>query len=272
MTSKQFEIYINLLLKAYGYISINPTNRINGRGTIHQIDALGINKLTPTFSYPITLIAEAKYYRNDKIVGIEILRNFYGVLSDIRQNLPRKFVQPSITGNSYKNGTSNIVGLIISTVGFSSYAKSFAYSHGIFLITVNYIKKYHSPFFANLGGQTVIIQVPDKLKLDVELRKIRAIKYSKISGDEIYTFIDNTPLDAEIKLIKKIAYNNDSFRPEHVSEKEEIVNCFKYEIYIPVLKSTLSTISQHEILEKTLLTIELPQSLNYLTIIINSVL
>jgi hypothetical protein len=273
MNAKQFEIFVNQLLTLYGYQSINPTNRVEGRGTTHQIDAIGINKLTPTFSYPITIIAEAKYFSRQRIVGIPILRNFYGMISDVRQKLPNNFLYPSLADNVYNNGTSNIIGIVISTTGFSSFARNFAYSHGIFLVTINFIRNNQSLYFANLGGETVIIQVPTLVNLDQIYSYIRR-------GINLEAIISNTFLEkdfltrkilGQLKLIRKINYFDTD--KHHFSNEQSpgIVSCFLYEISIAEVGFTIRTISQNEITADTLLTIELPQSKNYFTIEIENI-
>ena len=53
---------------------------VKGRGANHQIDAIADFEITPPFTYPLRLLVEAKCYKNNGTVGIEIVRNALGVL------------------------------------------------------------------------------------------------------------------------------------------------------------------------------------------------
>ena len=81
------------LLRASGYYAVENANgdsslnsrnsgslEVRGRGSKHQIDAIADFSVSPPFSYPIRLLLEAKFYKNN--VGIEIVRNAVGVLKD----------------------------------------------------------------------------------------------------------------------------------------------------------------------------------------------
>ena len=59
---------------------------VEGRGSWHQIDALAEFSASPAFMYPLRLIVEAKCYRANRPVGIEVVRNSVGVLKDISEN------------------------------------------------------------------------------------------------------------------------------------------------------------------------------------------
>jgi hypothetical protein len=266
MTPKQFEYFVKCLMQVYGYNASNPISSLIGRGTTHQIDALGICKMTPTFSYPITLLAEAKYYRKGKIVGIEVIRNFYGVLTDIQQNLPNTFSVPQILGQNYKYGTSNIVGLIISTVGFSSYAQNFAFAHGIFLVTVNFVKKNNTLLFANFNGQPVIVHVPDKLKFENEILLIRGLKILKLKNKIKDLILINHPLKGSIQKVKVLSFKDEILESQEKPKEPNQIICYLYDIKIPELKTTLRTISNQKIKSDSLLTIEIPHIMTYLTV------
>jgi hypothetical protein len=274
MTPKLFEVFVKSLLSYYQYTSINPKQRIVGRGTTHQIDAIGISQITPPFSYPITLLAEAKYFSKKKSVGIELARNFYGVRSDIQQHSPNVFSVPTIVGNHYKHGISNIIALLISNVGFSSYTRKFAYAHGIFLVTVNFVKKNYKPYFAGVNGHTVIVHIPDQIDVEPKIRTAKII-VARYLEDEFFA-INNLPIRAALKLIRIDSYKNEDYEydlnlVESDSDLEKEVYTYTYSITLPFSKLPLLTTSQVKIVNESILTIELPSSQAYLAIMLELV-
>jgi hypothetical protein len=62
------------------------TLHVVGRGTEHQVDALGEFPFTPAFSLPIRLFLEAKFYDKNRTCGLDAVRNAHGVISDVNQN------------------------------------------------------------------------------------------------------------------------------------------------------------------------------------------
>lgn len=271
MTPTQFENYVNGLLTLYGYNSINPRHRVKGRGTTHQIDAIGISNVTPIFSHPVTIIAEAKYYNSKRSIGIEILRNFYGVINDIKQKLPSTFIQPQINGNSYINGTSNIIGVVITTAGFSSFSSNFGYAHGIFMVTIGFVKKNNTLYFGNIGGQTVIIQIPNHIALDYDKEKLRNIKITKFIGENEVYITNTNSLSGKLILKKELIYKNEKMEFfDNDDDYPLTVNSYLYDIEIEDIKTTFRTITQHKIFNNTDLLIQLPKSKTYLNVEIKS--
>jgi hypothetical protein len=270
MNAKQFEYYVNGLLKLYGYNSINPNHRVEGRGTTHQIDAIGISNVTPTFSYPITIIVEAKYYDSRKSLGIEILRNFYGVINDIKQKLPNTFTLPQINGDRYINGTSNIIGVIITTAGFSSFSKNFGYAHGIFMVTIGFMKKNNTLYFGSIGGQTVILQIPNHIALYYDTLDNKLLKLTKILGEKKIYIREENSLTGTLILKKELTYKNEKMNLNDKSDEYPPVNCYLYDIKILELKSTtFRTITQYKMSNNTDLIIQLPKRKTYLNVKIN---
>ncbi|MFC0263809.1 restriction endonuclease [Fontibacter flavus] len=267
MTSKDFEKYVNQLLNIYGYTSINPTNKVKGRGTTHQIDAIGVSKFTQVFSYPITLVTEAKFYSSKRPIGIEIIRNFYGVLNDIKQNLPNKFTIPEISKNTYINGTSNVIGVIISTTSFSSFARAFAYSHGIFMVSMGYIKKDSNLYFGNIGGELVLIQIPKKLIFESLIEKNRRIKLTYLTQNKSLILFEREKLSAILILKKVLVFNNeDSTFIENTEEFPQDVKTYLYDINVLEWNMTFRTITQNKIDNNNGLKIEIPEINDYLNI------
>lgn len=142
-----FEFTIAALLQDSGYVAGVPVRRLGGRGTTHQVDAVGIEFKQVPFAYDTILIAEAKCYEATKSVGVQTVRALKSILIDLEQTLPPRLnIIPkgkdpgwyfhSLLGNrSGENLTVHYRGAIFSTKIFSHWAREFAYSHGIFLFT-----------------------------------------------------------------------------------------------------------------------------------------
>lgn len=136
-----FEEVVLHLLELVGYRIVNAgeegTKRghsgleVRGRGEWHQIDALAAADRTPAFMYPLRLMVEAKCYRGDRRIGIEVVRNSVGVHKDISEN----YFSPRLPGPDYIQGPRfNYLSAIASTSGFTKNAQRYAIAHQIFLI------------------------------------------------------------------------------------------------------------------------------------------
>jgi len=105
--------------------------RLKGRGSSHQIDAIGDYPDYPPFGNPNRLLVEAKMYSKNKI-GIGTIRNAKGVLCDVDEywvgedHLKRG--RPARYHYQYA---------VFSTTGFSEPAQEYAYAHDIFLLPLN---------------------------------------------------------------------------------------------------------------------------------------
>jgi hypothetical protein len=266
MNPRLFEQFIAALMNAYGYHGINPIHRVLGRGCTHQIDAIGINQVTPTFSYPITLVAEAKYTTGQNAIGIGVIRNFYGVLEDLKQMMPNHYLQPIIDMQGYQNGTSNIIGMVISNVGFSQhFSQPYAFAHGIKLITVHFNKekKY---YFGNLSGFTVILEVEfdieeigeNEEEIENEIRSLRLqhILDEKNNAIKLIKY----PVMGEIKLLEILKYKEPKM-PTGINEIDYSteVFCYQYEVTFDSSFPKMNVISQIEIKDNTRLTLEFPK-------------
>lgn len=130
------------LLDLVGYRVVNPGEEgtrggaagleVQGRGEWHQIDGLAAFDRTPAFMYPLRLIVEAKCYREDRTVGIPIVRNSVGVLKDISENYFTH--RSSDNQNEIQIPRFNYHSAIFSTSGYSANAQRYALAHQIFLI------------------------------------------------------------------------------------------------------------------------------------------
>lgn len=134
-----FEVIVNKLLRKAGYVRIKPDDvhvrrkdgHVRGRGTWHDIDALGKFEYPLFYMYPIRLLAEAKCYEDD--VQLWAVRNFVGALKDISENY---FVDDKLNREqmlAYQRYTD--CGSFFSASGFTISAQKFALAQGVFLIS-----------------------------------------------------------------------------------------------------------------------------------------
>lgn len=164
------------LLEKVGYETITNSNTSNsqelrgghsglevrGRGSWHQIDALAFFPASPAFMYPLRLMVEAKCYRENRPVGIEIVRNSIGVLKDISENY---FTVQQRTGRHLQIPSFNYHSAIFSTSGYTVGAIEYALAHQVFLIQYNNVSVIHPLINAimqfgpecltNLGKQSI---------------------------------------------------------------------------------------------------------------------
>ncbi len=101
--------------------------KVVGRGGQHQIDAVADFTLTPPFTYPQRLLAEAKCYSDTYSVGIEWVRNAVGVLKDVGEYWETKKGLPPKARYHYQY-------VLFSASKYSSDAERYAYAHDIYLV------------------------------------------------------------------------------------------------------------------------------------------
>lgn len=99
--------------------------RVRGRGTTHQVDAIGDFRLTMPFSHPARLLVEAKYYTS-QTPGLDVVRNAASVVRDASE-----YFAPSsrIPSKRYHYQSA-----VFSASTFTKPAQEFAYAHDIFLV------------------------------------------------------------------------------------------------------------------------------------------
>ena len=150
-----FEKYISQLLNKNGFIQceydkdnytslnlapceiISQDYKIQGRGTRHQIDYVGIYKRNIPFVYPIRILVECKYY----IKGVykSVIREFLGTYKDIEENY---FYDQRDNRVRFLN-----VPILFSATTFQEEAINLAWVHGINTISyykIPILKKYFS--------------------------------------------------------------------------------------------------------------------------------
>jgi hypothetical protein len=109
---------------------------VRGRGTDHQVDALGELLVPAPFSLPVRLFAEAKF-KSDP-VGISDARNALGVLNDVNEHYATAAVKDfPMRRYQYRY-------VLFSTSGFTPDAQKYALAHQISLIDLQ------GPAFADL--------------------------------------------------------------------------------------------------------------------------
>ena len=138
-----FEELVKACLQEQGYEVVSPNSgypdvvrengklNLKGRGTKHQIDALGQSEFEMPFTFRTRLISEAKCYKKSTSVGIDVIRDLKGVLDDVSQNY---FVREG--DDLIDKSRFNDCGVIFSTSGFSDDAQDYAFAHGIYLVSV----------------------------------------------------------------------------------------------------------------------------------------
>ena len=142
-----FEIFCRYLLEESGYTLIphdgekvfytSPTStqiiKLEGRGSKHQIDLpYDYNYFIPMIN-PIRIIGEVKFYQDRKKIGLSKMRDFFGVVEDIKENYffaRSKRLPPA----EYRKTEQ---GLFISANGFSPNAQKFAMAHNIKLLSID---------------------------------------------------------------------------------------------------------------------------------------
>lgn len=140
---KIFEEIIKLHLSKHGFAVIPEDIKnyygvtkgsnglsLKGRGTNHQIDALGQFSFYIPFVYPIRLLSEAKCYKDR--IGLETISNFVGVLKDVSEN----YFVDSERGRSGLGFRFTDCGVIFSTSEFTKPAQDYAFAQGIYLVTI----------------------------------------------------------------------------------------------------------------------------------------
>jgi hypothetical protein len=103
---------------------------VRGRGGEHQVDVLGELDWIPAFTFPLRLIVEAK--ARGHVTGIGVVRDAFGVVSDVNQNFTRVAGARGALVQRYSYRYA-----IFSTSGFSAPAADFALAHQISLVDLS---------------------------------------------------------------------------------------------------------------------------------------
>jgi hypothetical protein len=133
-----YEIFISYWLEQNGFAKcrkdcsgvlngniVSEDGEIEGRGTNHQIDFVGIYSKNIPFVFPIRLLAECKFW--DKKVDKSFIRQYIGVHKDISENYI----------SSQRNDKYRFldVPIIFSASGFDEEAANLAWAQGINIVS-----------------------------------------------------------------------------------------------------------------------------------------
>jgi len=140
-----FEIFVSKMLEENGFkkceynngLNINQSpcelisqdGEIQGRGTNHQIDFVGIYENNIPFVFPIRILGECKYYK--KSVSKDTIRKFIGVIKDIDENY---FYNQREERIRFLN-----VPIIFSATSFHNEAANLAWAQGINIVSYHNI-------------------------------------------------------------------------------------------------------------------------------------
>ena len=161
--------------------------KVLGRGGIHQIDAIADFTLTPPFTYPQRLLAEAKCYSDAYSVGIELVRNAVGVLKDVGEYWETKKGLPPKSRYHYQY-------VLFSASKYSSDAERYAYAHDIYLVplakstflqpVIKAIRKVTAHSFGVGSHDTIELKTTDLRRgVRARLRNPEDLKLSEILVD-----------------------------------------------------------------------------------------
>ncbi len=140
-----FEIFVSKMLEKNGFIKCEKSDgaqihqkscelksqdgELQGRGTKHQIDFIGIYERNIPFIYPLRILVECKYYKTG--VYKNVVREFIGVIKDIDENY---FYNQREDRIRFLN-----VPVIFSATSFHDDAINLAWAHGINTISYHNI-------------------------------------------------------------------------------------------------------------------------------------
>lgn len=138
------EIVIEKLIKVNGYDIIstgcedesvirNNGLNVRGRGGYYQVDSLGEFRFTPPLMNPMRLFVEAKYYSENKKLGIDKVRMGIGILQDVNT----RYVTLEMSEEELSLMKYYYYYSIFSTSGFTEDAQRLALAHNISLMDLS---------------------------------------------------------------------------------------------------------------------------------------
>lgn len=138
-TDKVLEYVVAVLMRRNGYRVGCPGRLLAGRGTKHQIDAIGVYPFAAPFTFPVRLISEAKCWSpsdRDTKVPVHIVRNLQAVVADLQQTLPRE-KRLVLDEQREEHVSCNYHGALFSTIPFSARTVQFANSYSLDLVPLD---------------------------------------------------------------------------------------------------------------------------------------
>lgn len=127
--------------KSYKCGVLNKTGEIQGRGTQHQIDYVGLYEKKIPFTYPIRLLAECKFWtetnsttnqKQYKCVDKSFIRQYIGVHKDISENYFSRDMNKKVRFLD--------IPIIFSAGGFDTESEKLAWAQGINLVSHSKLK------------------------------------------------------------------------------------------------------------------------------------
>ena len=106
---------------------------VRGRGGYHQVDSLGEFKFTLPLMNPMRLFVEAKYYSENKKVGIDKVRMGIGILQDVNTN----YVTLEMSNEELSFIKYDYHYSIFSKCGYTEDAQRLALAHNISLMDLS---------------------------------------------------------------------------------------------------------------------------------------
>lgn len=164
---------------------VSEDGEIEGRGTNHQIDFVGIYSKNIPFVFPIRLLAECKFW--NKKVNKSFIRQYIGVHKDISEN----YIS-SQRNNKYRFLD---VPIIFSASDFDEEATNLAWAQGI-----NMVSHSRLPVLNNI--LQAINNIVDTIEQnDCDFNEVKADIQSYLSQGKVY-------IDVYNELLKKYFFYN----------------------------------------------------------------
>ncbi|NQU47074.1 MAG: restriction endonuclease [Planctomycetes bacterium] len=143
-----------------------PAVTIRGRGAEHQIDAVADPIIDYAFSSPARLLIEAKAYREDRTVPLNVVRNAVGTIKDLSEFWGQSGPDDSETRRYHYRYA------IFSTSKFSKPAQEYAFAQDVYLLPLRR-SAFFLPVVESLDGiKTYFADDSNALGISItELRK-----------------------------------------------------------------------------------------------------
>lgn len=177
------------LLRASGYYAVENANgdsslnsrnsgslEVRGRGSKHQIDAIADFSVSPPFSYPIRLLLEAKFYKNN--VGIEIVRNAVGVLKDVSEFW--------IVDDSSFKPRYHYQYAIFTSSSFTKSAQEYAFAQDVYLIKLENNRYFYPVIRAIEELNHADFRGVSEDNIDIDLTQLRRATRSSLGNYRLY--------------------------------------------------------------------------------------
>ena len=237
------------LLKKTGYKTIESVGNddtltnvstgiaVKGRGTNHQIDAIADSLIQHPFSNPQRLLLEAKCYATRRKIGIDILRNAFGVLQDVNEYwVPGQGTLADRKRYHYQYA-------VFATSGFTKPAQEYAFAHDIYIVplansaflapVLRAIQKFSTRFFNASTVDRNLIRMK-------HLRKAVRNSLHYNNTNEIDVFFPKG--DPRYKAIKQLVKENFKISGAFIATLGNSLPIF----LVPKKAETLNAISQNQ--------------------------